>query len=495
MIRLGQLVQGSPELRLAGAADIPITGIAYDSRLVEPGYLFVAVRGYTTDGHGFIQDALDRGAVAVALEEGAAARTGDAPVISARDTRRALAQLAARYYGYPSRCLQVAGITGTNGKTTTAYLLEAMLRRAGISTGLLGTVTCRIGDEAMESVRTTPESADLQALYREMCDKRVAAVAMEVSSHALTLHRVDYTTFEVAAFTNLTQDHLDFHKDMDEYRLAKARFFLPLEEDGLGPRHAVLNADDPEGARLAGLCRADVLTYGTGDAGLTGEIESMGISGMELKLCYEGKKLAARTGLTGRFNLHNILCAAGCALALGVELKEAMEAVEAFDGVPGRFQLLEREGIAAVVDYAHTPDSLRQVITAAREVAPGRVIALFGCGGDRDRDKRPQMGRWAGRLADYSFITSDNPRSENPETILDEIEAGIKPEAAGAYSRVADRRQAIYEALFMARPGDLVVVAGKGHERGQIFADRVVPFDDVEVVREMLERIAGERRT
>ncbi len=489
-MKIAELITGMNDTEILGQPDADIEGLAYDSRRVGPGYLFVAVRGYKLDGHDFIGDALARGASALVIERGhIPAPATEVPVISVSDSRAALAELSARFYGNPSRHLSVLGVTGTNGKTTTAFLVESILRVAGIHTGLLGTVKYRIGEREFEVDRTTPESLDLQHLYREMVDAGVEAVAMEVSSHALELHRVDSTHFEVAAFTNLSQDHLDFHHTMEDYFQAKARLFASRERGGLAARNAVINLDDPTGERLLPLCAGEIITYGTRLAMLEGAILDMDLRGMTVRLSFRGREIALRSPLTGAFNLQNIMAATGIILAMGLQLDDAAAGIEVFTGVPGRFELIEADGFAVLVDYAHTPDSLKKAIQAARDLATGKVITVFGCGGDRDREKRPLMGKWAGKLSDYAIITSDNPRSEDPEAIIDQVEEGLKPEVTGGWARMADRREAIAEALRMAAEGDLVLVAGKGHEQGQTIGDRVIPFSDVEVVGQLLEEL------
>jgi len=491
-MKIAELITGMDDTEVLGQPGAEILGLAYDSRRVSPGYLFVAVRGYKLDGHDFIGDAMARGAAALVIERGHVSppETG-VPVITVSDSREALAELARRFYGNPSRHLSVLGVTGTNGKTTTAFLVENIMRRLGIETGLLGTVKYRIGNREFAVERTTPESLDLQRLYREMVDAGVEAVAMEVSSHALELHRVDGTDFEVAAFTNLSQDHLDFHHTMEDYFQAKARLFTSREEGGLAARTAIINLDDPAGERLLPLCAGEIITYGSRLAMLEGSILDMDLKGTTVQLNYRGRALALRSPLAGRFNFQNLLAATGMTLAMGLQLEDAAAGIETFTGVPGRFQLLEADGFSVLVDYAHTPDSLKKAIQAARELAPGKIITVFGCGGDRDREKRPLMGKWAGKLSDYAIITSDNPRSEDPEAIIDQVEEGLRSEAAEGWARITDRREAIAAALRMASAGDLVLVAGKGHEQGQTIGDRVIPFSDVEVVRELLDEMGG----
>ncbi|MEW6552875.1 MAG: UDP-N-acetylmuramoyl-L-alanyl-D-glutamate--2,6-diaminopimelate ligase [Actinomycetota bacterium] len=497
-MRLLELVEGLDMLRREGG-DAEVTGIAYHSQRVRAGDLFVAVPGHVTDGHLYIKEALSRGAAALLVAEGWDG--GDTvpagfPLLRAGDTRLAMALLSDRFWGHPSGRLKLVGITGTNGKTTTAHLVEAAASRAGMVSGLIGTVVYRVAGRDLPVGRTTPESADLQEILAAMAGEGCEVASMEVSSHALALRRVDGCDFEVAVFTNLSQDHLDFHTDMEDYFRAKERLFLPRSRGGLEARAAVINADDPYGGRLAAVSTGRVLTYGTlPGAGLRGTLLEAGLKRSRVEVEYEGGRHVGETALTGRFNLYNILASMGTCIMLGMEAGPSLESILSQPGVAGRFQAVEEgQDFAVLVDYAHTPDSLRRVLEAARETTHARVIAVFGCGGDRDRGKRPLMGEIAVTAADAVFITSDNPRSEDPMAIIAEIEAGAKAVAAGSpYEVVADRRAAIAAAIAAAAAGDVVVIAGKGHEKGQIFADRVVPFDDVEEARVALRRRMRQR--
>ena len=496
-MRLGELVSGLEGLTMARGQDIEVRGIAYDSRRVERGDLFVAIKGFRTDGHLFLSQAVERGAVALVVSnnwEGGADSAPGAALVRAADTRLALALLSDRYYGHPSGKLALVGVTGTNGKTTTAHLVAAAAERCGRACGLVGTVSYRVAGREMPAARTTPESADLQVMLAEMVEAGCEVASMEVSSHALTLRRVDGCEFAVAVFTNLSQDHLDFHVDMEDYYRSKERLFVERSRGGLAARAAAVNVDDPLGERLAGRAAGEVMTYGTArGAELRGELLEAGLKSSRVAVKYRGEEWEGETRLTGRFNLHNILAAMAACILLGLEPGEALEGILSHPGVPGRFQAVEEgQDFAVLVDYAHTPDSLRRVLEAARETAPGRVIVVFGCGGDRDRGKRPLMGEAAVALADLAFITSDNPRSEDPLAIIAEIEAGARSASGGGrYEVIADRRAAIRAALEAASAGDVVVVAGKGHERGQMFADRVIPFDDAEEVGKALRERKG----
>ena len=415
-----------------------------------------------------------------------------APVMQVSDARLALAELAADFYGHPSERMRVVGITGTNGKTTTAYLTAAIFEAGGMKCGVIGTVAHRIGDEMRESTHTTPEAPDVQQLLREMADRGAVACAMEVSSHALALRRVDAMTFSAGVFTNLTRDHLDFHKNMEAYFVAKRRLFEMLPPSA----PALINIDDPKGAAFVE-ASARPVTYAINRAAdITPGPLSFSIEGLSFDIRTPRGTLQARSKLVGRPNVYNILAAVSTAVALDLPFDAIERGLQALDAVPGRFEVVSGpgDGITVVVDYAHTDDALRNLLETARPLARGRLITLFGCGGDRDRTKRPLMGAVASRLSDVLVITSDNPRHEDPDRIIEEIQRGItadtRREDAPTFA-IADRRAAIAKAIEAARPGDMVLIAGKGHEKYQILGDEHVPFDDVAVARELL----GRRRT
>ncbi|MGV1050032.1 MAG: UDP-N-acetylmuramoyl-L-alanyl-D-glutamate--2,6-diaminopimelate ligase [Solirubrobacterales bacterium] len=479
-MRLDELAAGAAVHRVVGDPSVEITDLAFDSRKAGPGTLFFCVPGEKRDGHDFAARVVAAGAAALVVER---ELDLDVPQLVVADARAAMAPLAARFHGDPTAQLRVVAVTGTNGKTTTAFLVREILEAAGIRCGLLGTVKQVVGGVEEEVVRTTPEAIDLQATFRRMLDAGDRACAMEVSSHALTLHRADAIHFELALFTNLTQDHLDFHADMEDYFQAKRRLFTEL-----GPGTAVVNVDDPYGARLAG--EIECLTfsaegaaadYGAGEVSFDAAGASFSVGGLRL-----------RTGLPGHFNVANALGAFAAAVALGVEPRVAARGLARAARVPGRFEPIdEGQGFAVLVDYAHTPDSIENVLRAARRLTSGRLIAVFGAGGDRDRDKRPKMGRAGGELADLAVITSDNPRSERPAAIVADVAAGAAGQAAAVEIEV-DRRAAIALALARAAPGDTVVIAGKGHEQGQEFEDgRKIAFDDRSVAREELRRLGA----
>jgi UDP-N-acetylmuramoyl-L-alanyl-D-glutamate--2,6-diaminopimelate ligase len=464
---------------LGDGPDVAVTGLTFDNRLVEPGTLFFCVPGFTRDGHDFAPDAVARGAVALVVQRPLGLGV---PEVRVDDVRAAMAQAAARFYGDPTATLRVAGITGTNGKTTSAFLVRALLEGAGISTGLLGTVKSVVGGEERTVVRTTPEAIDLQRTFREMLDAGDTACAMEISSHALELRRADGIHVAAAVFTNLTQDHLDFHPTMEDYFQAKRRLFASELT-----QVRIANADDPYGRRL-------IDEFGCVTFGIEAEADfrAVGVrteaTGCDFVAVTPDGEFSARVPIPGRFNVLNALGAWAAARALGVPTETIPASLASAATAPGRFQPVEAgQPFGVVVDYAHKPDALEQVLLAAREMASGKLIVVVGAGGDRDRGKRPIMGEIAARLADVALITSDNPRSEPPEAIIDEIVAGIPKSPHAVVERDADRRASIFRAIELAEPGDVVVIAGKGHEQGQEFENgRKEPFDDSEVAREAI---------
>ena len=493
------LLDALPDKTVLGSLPAGVTGVAYDSRRVAAGALFVAIPGFKQDGRKFAADALGRGA-AVVVAEGADPLPGSAAArVLVPSSRKALARLADAYHGHPSRRLNVIGITGTNGKTTTSLLVEALLGAGGRPTGVVGTIQYRVGDQSEAASQTTPEALELQALLARMVEARVGGAAMEVSSHALSLSRVDGIEFDVAVFTNLTQDHLDFHKTLEAYRDAKARLFGLLARSRKPRRAAVVNVDDPAGAAMICAAEADpqvrILTFGLrAPALLRPRRWESGMAGITLEVVTPGGEVAITSALVGEHNVMNLLGAVGVGLALEMEPAQIGRILSGVATVPGRFERVEAgQPFLVVVDYAHTPDALENVLATARKLLkPGaRLGVVFGCGGDRDRGKRPIMGGIAARLADRAWVTSDNPRSERPEAILAEIETGIPATAAGRHESVADRRRAIQGAVGWAREGDVVVIAGKGHETYQIVGSEVLPFDDREVARTALVERGG----
>ncbi len=462
-----------PDRPVAGAT---VTGCTLDSRKVRPGDLYAALSGAQAHGADFAAAAVAAGATAILTDPAGAGRCAayDVPVLVDDDPRGVLGAVAAWVYGDPSADLLVLGVTGTNGKTTTAFLLEAGLRAAGQATGLLGTVVTRIGDQAVPSLRTTPEAPDLQALFATMRERGVTAVAMEVSSHALALGRVDGVRFDTSVFTNLSQDHLDFHPSMAAYEAAKASLFTAARS-----RRGVVDIDDPAGQRLFASASIPITTYGERGQWRAAEVE-LRADGSSFRLVGPGVDVPASVRLPGAFNVSNAVAALACLVVAGIPLADAVRGIASLTGVPGRMERIDAgQPFTAIVDYAHTPEAVTTLLAAVRALTAGRVVVVLGCGGDRDRGKRPLMGRAAVAGADLAVLTSDNPRGENPLTILAEMAA------PGAVVE-PDRRRAIELAVRGARPGDVVVVAGKGHERGQEIAGTVTPFDDRQVLRETL---------
>jgi UDP-N-acetylmuramoyl-L-alanyl-D-glutamate--2,6-diaminopimelate ligase len=459
--------------------DVEVGALAYDSRTVAPGALFFCVPGFETDGHDFAADAVARGAAALVVERPLGLGV---PEVVVDSVRVAMAPAAARFYGDPSAELEVVGVTGTNGKTTTAFLARALLEAAGRPCGLLGTVTSVVGGRERGVVRTTPEAIDLQRDFRAMLDGGDRACAMEVSSHALALHRTDAIHWSVTVFTNLSRDHLDFHATMEEYFVAKRELFVA------GPGASVVNVDDPYGRRLAAELPTAITFALDAQADWRAQDVRTGLDGSGFRVRSPVGELEVRSPLPGRFNVSNVLGALAAAVALGVDPGVAVPALADAGRVPGRFEPVdEGQEFAVLVDYAHTPDSLENVLGAARELTGRRVLCVFGCGGDRDQGKRPLMGAIARRLADVVVVTSDNPRSEDPEAIIAQVVEG----AGDGAEAIVDRRAAIERAIGLAGPGDVVVIAGKGHEQGQeLAAGRRVPFDDVTVAREALRGAA-----
>jgi UDP-N-acetylmuramoyl-L-alanyl-D-glutamate--2,6-diaminopimelate ligase len=494
---LGALVAGAVEARIVGDSAVEVGSLAYDSRKVRPGTLFFCVPGEKVDGHEFAAGAVEAGAVGLVVER---ELDLDVAQVVVADARVAMAPLAARFWGDPTAELRVVGVTGTNGKTTTAFLIREVLEAAGVQCGLMGTVRQVVGGAEEEVERTTPEAIDLQATFRRMLEAGDRACAMEVSSHALALHRCDSIHFEAALFTNLTQDHLDFHGTMEDYFHSKRLLFE------MGPRAPIVNVDDPYGRRLAEEFECTTFSAGGAEADFTAGSVTFDVAGATFTanspptgpkaihvsaLGPVGGGVAVRTGLPGEFNVANALGAFAVAVEMGVAPEVAAEGLGRAERVPGRFEPVEEgQDFAVLVDYAHTPDSLENVLRAARRLTEGRVIAVFGAGGDRDRDKRPKMGRAGAAGSDLAIVTSDNPRSEEPGAIIDEVVGGIGNGAS--FEVEQDRRAAIARALREAAAGDTVVIAGKGHEQGQEFEDgRKVPFDDRAVVREELRKLVG----
>ena len=485
-MKLNELLQTVKPLAVEGPVDRDITGITYDSRRVMPGNLFVAMRGENTDGHRYVEAAIDRGAAAVVLEREGGLNPR-ATRIRVEDARHTLALASAEFYSHPSQQLKVVGVTGTNGKTTTAFMIKAIMESAGLGAGLIGTVHYQIGQRIIPASRTTPESVEIQDMMSQMLRANCSGVAMEVSSHALDLQRVAGIDYDVAVFTNLSQDHLDYHGTMKKYFEAKTKLFLALGSMRKRGR-AVVNTDNEYGRRLIARLGGEnaVVTYGVSS--------DAAIRALDVRVSADGTYFVVRTPqgsvsvalpLIGRYNVANALAAIGAALSLGIDLGSIERALSTMRPVPGRMEVMDvKQDFHVYVDYAHTEDALRNVLMTVSELTKGRLIVVFGCGGDRDQGKRTPMGEAACELADFSILTSDNPRTEDPSEILKQIEEGFPVGAQSRYQVIADRREAIERALDIARPGDSVLVAGKGHETYQEFADTVVPFSDRQVVNE-----------
>ena len=484
----------APATTSGPTAGVEVRSLAYDSRRVEPGALFVAIEGYTTDGHRFVDEACERGAVAVVAQRPVGVPPGVSLAVVA-DTRAALSRLSAAFYGYPAEKVAAVGVTGTNGKTTTTHLIHSILDRAGRAPALLSTVEERLGSERRAARWTTPESLELQAFLAQAHRRGCRSVVMEVSSQALVDHRTDDVRFQAAVFTNLAPEHLDFHRTMAAYGEAKALLFRRLPEGAV----AVLNVDDPFSGRLAEVTPARVVTYGMeSPAEVRGRVLEVSPTGTRSLLELGAERVEVCTPLLGRHNVTNCLAAAAAARALGVERGAIVAGIEALESVPGRLERVEvGQPFTVLVDYAHTDHALGNVLEAVRGLCEGRVLVVFGCGGDRDRGKRPRMGAVAAARADEVWLTSDNPRSEDPQAIISEVLRGIEDRRRVHVE--PDRARAIAQALAAARPGDLVLIAGKGHEAYQIVGAERRPFDDRVVAAQALRRqaalAAGEERS
>jgi UDP-N-acetylmuramoyl-L-alanyl-D-glutamate--2,6-diaminopimelate ligase len=472
--------------------DISVHSIQYDSRKVGHGDLFVAITGAAVDGHAFVENSINSGAVAVVMQNDEALpdpffmHAGVVKIV-VPDSRKALARMAANFYGHPSRKLQLIGVTGTNGKTTTTHLIRSILEAEGMKVGLIGTIGYMVGEETIPATHTTPESLELNELLAHMVSKGCGAAVMEVSSHSLALSRVYGLEFSGACFTNLTQDHLDFHGTMDEYFKAKKLLFESLAPEAC----AVSNADDSYGKKILEGTPARTLTYSReGSADVQARAVRMSVAGLNMTVYHDGKALEIESRLTGRFNVENILAACAAGIGMGVGAECIRTGISSLPAVRGRFeQIVSPAGWTAVIDYAHTPDALEKCLHTIRDLLPkskpGRIITVFGCGGNRDKGKRPKMGRIASELSDVTVVTSDNPRKETPSTIIDDVMTGVQ--SGATVHREEDRRSAILKALSMAQPGDVVLVAGKGHEDYQVVGEEKHHFDDREEVENFIK--------
>jgi len=472
--------------------DVEVTGVCYDSRRVHPGDLFVAVQGGSFDGHEYIEVAHKAGASAFIVEKQIPFLVEHKiPHIIVADGRRAMGEAAAAFYDYPTRKLKLVGVTGTSGKTTVTHLIRAIFIANGIKAGFVGTIGAMAGDKAMPTEHTTPESADVQYLLAEMVKEGVEVVAIETSSHGLYQGRTHGCEFDCGVFTNIARDHLDFHETLNAYLDAKLNLFRDYPPHSKKRFTAIINADDHAYQKVREACAGDILGFSVdGTSDLTASDVCVGTKTVDYTLTVNGEKTCIHLGIGGAFNVYNSLAAAGVALTLGLNMKQIAAGLAQATCVPGRFESVDcGQDFGVIVDYAHTPDELENVLNTASSLPHKRLIAVFGCGGDRDRGKRPIMGDIASDIADFTVITSDNPRSENPGTIIQEILMGIKNKNMASVHVNADRREAIREAINMASTGDIVVIAGKGHEDYQILADRTIHFDDREVAREILREL------
>jgi UDP-N-acetylmuramoyl-L-alanyl-D-glutamate--2,6-diaminopimelate ligase len=486
-MQLKTLLAATSVRQIIGSIDRPVENIAYDSRRVQRHTMFVALRGEKTDGHQFIGHAIDKGASVIVAER--EQKDPRVTCLLVENTRTALADFSTAFYGHPARKLKLAAVTGTNGKTTTTFLIKHICENSGLRCGLIGTVRYEIGERILPAIRTTPESLDLQELLARIANAGCKAAAMEVSSHALAQERTRGLEWNVAAFTNLTQDHLDFHRTMENYFEAKAKLFIGLAaQKQKNQPVAIVNVDDRFGQRLLDQIdkRIAIVTYGMGlRADFRASNYRAEFTGTSYQLDARGKSYLVRVPLIGRFNVTNSMAALAAADALGINLRNAILSLAKAPQVPGRVELVPaKRQFQVFVDYAHTPDALGNVLKTLRELQPNRLIAVFGCGGNRDRQKRPLMADMADRLADYSIITSDNPRKEDPSAIIAETEKGFR---SNRYEKILDRTEAINRAVALARPHDIVLIAGKGHENYQEFADYTIPFDDIQVARRAIE--------
>src|SRR5438067_7375858 len=486
-MQLKTLLSAIPVREIIGPVDRAVESIAYDSRRVQRNGLFLALRGEKSDGHDFIGQAIEKGANVIVAER--PEKNSRATFVIVEETRRAMADIAARFYNFPARKLKLAAVTGTNGKTTTTFLIKHICEKAGLRCGLLGTVRYEIGERVLPAARTTPESLDLQELLAQIANAGCRAAAMEVSSHALAQERTRGIEWDVAVFTNLTQDHLDYHGTMKNYFEAKSKLFEQLSQQQRKKKPvAIINIDDRYGRQLAGKIdkKVSVLSFGTGlKADFRASNYRMEFGGASYQLDARGKSYLVRVPLIGRFNVANSLAALAAANALGIGLREAVLSLAKSPQVPGRLEIVPaKRQFQVFVDYAHTPDALLNVLKTLRELGPRRLIVVFGCGGNRDREKRPLMGQVVDQNADYAVITSDNPRKEDPDKIIAEIEKGFR---GNHFERITDRASAISRAIEIAQPRDIVLIAGKGHENYQEFSDHTVPFEDIQVARRALE--------
>ena len=486
-MKLSTLVHHLGSMGTYNLCDIEITGITNDSRKVRPGYLYVAIKGYKADGHNFIKKSIECGAQAIVSEERSSLDT-NIPQIIVRDARKALSSLSCCFYNNPSQKINLVGVTGTNGKTTTTFLTKSVIEKAGYETGLIGTINYQIGKKVITAKETTPESVELQRLISEMVAAKMKFAVMEVSSHSAIQHRIENIDFKTAVFTNITTEHMDYHKTFPNYMNAKAELFKNLRKDSF----AVLNADDEFSEYFADRTNAKIIWYGIkNDADIKAEIYKESTSDVMIKLSCFGREVDMKIPFVGLHNVYNALASVASAISLGFELDTIKSGIETASTVPGRLENVPCDrNFKVVIDYAHTPHALETVLHALKNLIKGRLLLVFGCGGDRDKEKRSQMGRIADEKSDIFWLTNDNPRSEDPLAIIDDIKAGIT--SGQSFHIQTNRYKAIEEALSEAKDDDLIIIAGKGHERYQIIKDTIVPFDDREVVKKILSKNSDE---
>jgi len=484
-LELGEIMHGIDYKLITGKLDQDIKGISYDSRKVKPGDLFICIPGYKTDGHEFADQALSRGAAALLAEREMAVNT-EAVLLLTTDCRKAIPVVASNFYHQPSHHIKVIGVTGTNGKTTTTHLIKAILEQQGERVGIMGTLYARMGAAEKTLSNTTPESVDIEEFLSLVQKEKGDYMVMEVSSHALAMGRVDKIRFHAAVFTNLTQDHLDYHRTMDNYKESKLKLFKSLiREAGY---FSIINADDPAAHDFMEASGPNYYSYGiTEEADVKAVNLRFNLKGSQFTVNYRGDSFDINMKLIGRFSVYNALAAITYALGEGVEASVIKTALEKVEGVAGRFEQVDcGQNFTVIIDYAHTPDGLENILRTAKEILENRLITVFGCGGDRDKTKRPLMGKIAAQYSDFCIVTSDNPRSEEPEAIIDDIIPGLMEVENSHYAKIVDRREAIHQAICLAKKGDLVIIAGKGHETYQLVKDQVLKFDDKKVAAEFL---------
>ena len=483
-MKLNNIIKDLEEEYIKGKENLKIDNISYDSRRIGSNGLFIAIEGFKTDGHKFIEESINNGAKAILIEKKLDYYRSDITYIKVKDSRKAMASVAANFYGNPQKELKLIGVTGTNGKTTTTYLIKSILQTAGFKTGLIGTIGNYIDEKELPSTRTTPNSLELSKLFRKMLDDGIEYVVMEVSSHALDLKRVYNLEFDVGVFTNISQDHLDYHKTLSEYIKVKSKLFQQVKSTG----YSVINIDDKAAEKITKKCNSKIISYSLkNNSDYQAKEINLNAQGVSFSINNNDGKI--NLNITGKFNVYNALAAISVAFAFDINFEIVKKGLEGIDGIPGRFELVKNEqDFTLIVDYAHTADGMKNVLNTIEDLPKNRIIIVFGCGGDRDKEKRPVMGKVAANYGDYFIITTDNPRSEDPEAIIEDIKKGITNINKG-YKVVIDRKDAIYEAINMAEKEDVIVIFGKGHETYQVFKDKTIHFDDREIAREAISSI------